>query len=238
MNAGFTFFSTKLFIVFFFSVCVVGLAITGATIRIMDSGTPLTGRVEVYHNGQWGTICHDGWGINDAKVVCRQLGFPQATQAFRSASHGQGSGLIWMNDVACSGGESFLHECSHSGWGISDCTHSQDASVQCSYGSSLVRLVNGGASYGRVEVYYNNAWGTVCDDNWDSSDSTVVCRQLGFSAALSAPCCAAYGEGSDPIWLDGVQCGGGEASLINCPHAEWGKHNCKHKEDISVMCNP
>ncbi|KAL9952657.1 hypothetical protein ACROYT_G039941 [Oculina patagonica] len=211
-------------------------ALTEATIRLVESGTPLTGRVEVFHNGQWGTVCSDGWDINDARVVCKQLGFSQATQAFTSASHGQGSGPIWMDDVACSGGESFLHECSHSRWGINDCTHSQDASVQCTYGSSLVRLVNGGASHGRVEVYYNETWGTVCDDIWNFHNAGVICRQLGFSGALSAPCCAAYGEGADPIWLDNVNCGGDEASLDDCPHAEWGKHNCKHHEDASVVC--
>ena len=227
-----SFLSSQVFIVLLLWL----LAITDSAIRIMNSSTPLTGRVEIFHNGQWGTVCGDGWDINDANVVCRQLGFPQATQAFTGASHGQGSGRIWMDDVACSGGEPFLPKCSHSGWGINDCTHSQDASVQCSYGSSLVRLVDGGASHGRVEVYYNGKWGTVCDDNWHISDPGVLCRQLGFSGALSAPCCAAYGEGPDPIWLDDVNCGGGESSMLDCRHKEWGKHDCGHHEDASVVC--
>lgn len=212
------------------------LAITEGSIRLVDSGTPLTGRVEIFHNGQWGTVCGGGWDINDANVVCKQLGFPQAGQAFRSASHGEGSGPIWMTDVACSGNESFIYECSHGGWGVNGCTHIDDASVQCSYGSSLVRLVNGGASHGRVEVNYNETWGTICDDYWHISDPIVVCRQLGFSGALSAPCCAAYGDGSDPMWLDDVQCEGEEASLLNCPHTEWGIHNCEHEEDASIVC--
>ena len=202
----------------------------------MNSDTPLTGRVEIFHSGQWGTVCSDRWDINDANVVCRQLGFPQATQAFGGASHGQGSGPIWMDEVACSGSESLLSECSHGGWGINDCTHSEDASVQCSYGSSLVRLVNGGASHGRVEVKYSGEWGTVCDDKWDISDPSVLCRQLGFSGALWTPCCAEYGEGLDPIWLDDVNCMGGEASLLDCPHNEWGENNCGHKEDASIVC--
>ena len=169
--------------------------------------------------------------------MCKQLGLPPATQAFGGASHGQGSGPIWMDDVACSGSESLLSECSHRGWGNSDCTHSKDASVQCSYGSASVRLVNGGASYGRVEVYYNGTWGTVCDDYWNVNDASVVCRQLGFSAgALSAPHGAAYGPGLDPIWLDDVNCVGTEASLLDCPHREWGQHNCGHREDASVVC--
>ena len=202
----------------------------------MNSGTPLTGRVEIFHNGQWGTVCSDSWDINDANIVCKQLGFPQATQAFTGAYHGQGSGPIWLDDVACSGSESLLSDCSHPGWGINDCTHSKDASVQCSYGSSLVRLVNGGASHGRVEVKFNGTWGTVCDDYWDESDSNVTCRQLGFSGALSAPRRAAYGEGLDPIWLDNVNCDGSEASLLDCPHNGWGNHDCFHGEDASIVC--
>ncbi len=101
------------------------------TIRLVGS-TPLAGRVEVFYGGQWGTICDHAWDMNDANVVCRQLGFPQATQANRGATHGQGSGPICMDDVACLGSESYIYECRHRGWGNNDCTHSQDASVQCS----------------------------------------------------------------------------------------------------------
>ncbi|KAL9961250.1 hypothetical protein ACROYT_G030159 [Oculina patagonica] len=101
----------------------------------------------------------------------------------------------------------------------------------------LVRLVNGGASYGRVEVYHNGQWGTVCDDAWDINDANVVCKQLGFPSASSAPPLAAYGQGSDPIWMEEVNCQGGEASLLDCAHTGWGIHNCGHSEDASVVCN-
>ena len=222
----------------FSCLCLCLSALTDGTIRLMNSNTPLTGRVEMFYSGQWGTVCSDSWDINDAKIVCKQLGFPQATQAFGGASYGQGSGPIWMDDVACLGSESLLSECSHPGWGINDCTHSNDASVQCSYGSSSVRLVNGGASHGRVEVKYNGTWGTVCDDSWDINDASVVCRQLGFSGALAALNWASYGEGLEPTWLDDVKCAGGEASLLDCPHNGWEIENCSHGEDASVVCYP
>ena len=101
----------------------------------------------------------------------------------------------------------------------------------------LVRLANGGASYGRVEVYYSGAWGTVCDDLWDIKDAIVVCRELGFSRATSASGSARYGEGTGNIWMDDVKCKGGEASLFNCEHRRvTGNSGCRHSEDAGVRC--
>ena len=211
---------------------------TSGSVRLRG-GTPSTGRVELFYDGQWGTVCDDAWDINDANVVCRQLGFSQlATHAWSGAYYGQGSGPIWIDDVACSGSESHIYDCRHRGWGNNDCTHSRDASLQCSYGSANIRLANGGVNYGRVEVYHNGRWGTVCDDYWDINDAHVVCRQLGFPSASSAPCCARYGQGSGTIWMDDVQCSGTETSLFHCTHAGWGRNCCcRHSEDASVVCN-
>ncbi|XP_046894403.1 uncharacterized protein LOC124479619 [Hypomesus transpacificus] len=103
--------------------------------------------------------------------------------------------------------------------------------------SGQIRLVNGtGHCSGRVEVYYNNEWGTVCDDSWYLKDAEVVCRQLGCGRALSAPGNAHFGRGSGKIWLDDVGCSGGENSLTQCSHDGYGKHNCKPEEDAGVVC--
>ena len=101
-----------------------------------------------------------------------------------------------------------------------------------------VRIVDG-YSYneGRVEVYYNGVWGTVCDDSWDISDALVVCKQLGFPDAEAAYQGGSVVNGTGPIWLDDVNCKGYESSLSSCPHSGWGNHNCRHYEDAGVRCS-
>ena len=100
-----------------------------------------------------------------------------------------------------------------------------------------LRLVNGsGPHEGRVEIFHDERWGTVCDDFWTVEDAAVVCRQLGYDGRAQALRRARFGEGEDPIWMDNVQCEGDEARLAECEFRGWGVHNCKHWEDAGVIC--
>ena len=105
---------------------------------------------------------------------------------------------------------------------------------------TTVRLVSptNSLSSGRVEVFYNGTWETICDDSWDLQDADVVCRQLGYNGALSAPRAAAFEQGTGPIWLDDVGCFGNEKSVLQCRHQGWGVENCGHSKDAGVVCRP
>ncbi|KAJ8027601.1 Deleted in malignant brain tumors 1 protein [Holothuria leucospilota] len=204
-------------------------------------GNLTDGRVEIFFKGEWGTICDDTWDISEATVVCRQLGFTGASSAPRKAAFGEGKGPIHLDTLECSGNELSLLDCEYKQ--KSNCMHNEDAGVECFNSTGVyfltldegsVRLVGGHDMAGRVEIYKDNQWGTVCDDDWDLSDATIVCRQLGFKDAISAPRKAAFGEGVGPIHLDSVKCSGNEESLLDCEYKR--DADCTHSEDASATC--
>ena len=56
---------------------------------------------------------------------------PIATSAPGQATYGQGTGAIVLDDLLCTGTESSLFDCTHSGVNIHNCGHSEDAGVRC-----------------------------------------------------------------------------------------------------------
>ncbi|KAI8517421.1 scavenger receptor [Branchiostoma belcheri] len=105
--------------------------------------------------------------------------------------------------------------------------------------SSRIRLVGGSSSNeGRVEVRPADSfvWGTVCDDNFGSSDANVICRMLGYTGYHSFYSHAHFGQGTGPIYMDDLSCTGFETSVFDCRYSGWGNHNCAHSEDAGVVC--
>jgi len=102
---------------------------------------------------------------------------------------------------------------------------------------SNLRITRNGspASEGLLEVFYDGQWGTVCDDEFDNVDATVVCRMLGYTTG-TAHGSAAFGRGSGRIWLDDVNCRGDEPSIFDCPANLIGDEDCTHRQDVGVSC--
>uniref|UniRef100_A0A8D0GHD5 Lysyl oxidase homolog n=1 Tax=Sphenodon punctatus TaxID=8508 RepID=A0A8D0GHD5_SPHPU len=89
---------------------------------------------------------------------------------------------------------------------------------------------------GRIEVFYNHEWGTICDDDFTLANAQVLCRHLGFVTATGWTHSAKYGKGVGRIWLDNVNCGGSEKSILDCKSRGWGNSDCTHEEDAGVVC--
>ena len=110
---------------------------TGFDIRLVDGADEGSGRVEVCLGGHWGTVCDDGWNINDATTVCRQLGYNYAISALtkaiptRRAYFGEGSGPIHLSKAQCSSRDTRLIDCDIDKTGINECEHNEDAGVIC-----------------------------------------------------------------------------------------------------------
>ena len=105
--------------------------------RLVGGSNANEGRVEVYYDNTWGTVCDDGWGEADAKVICRQLGLPYArVHAVGGAVFGQGTGKVWLIYLECTGSEDHLAACKrYYDFGyVLGCNHGSDAGVVCTNG--------------------------------------------------------------------------------------------------------
>ena len=109
---------------------VVGPIAREGNVRLAGGPSPASGRVEVHHDGEWGTVCDEDWGPAEAQVVCRQLGFAGVHDS-AGMGFGAGSGRIWLDRLACEGGERALADCPFPGWGAASCAHEQDVGVAC-----------------------------------------------------------------------------------------------------------
>ncbi|VDI36800.1 deleted in malignant brain tumors 1 protein [Mytilus galloprovincialis] len=350
---------------------------TSTPVRLVDGSVSWEGRVEVYHGGQWGTICDDRFDRRDAQVICSMLGYSRYGSVIAVKT---GSGSIMLDELACTGYENDIAQCKSNGWYTNDCHHTEDVGVACNfktttlrywyhtttlgyvtvgrYGHIPIRLTGGnrgslmlyingrwgnvcynsnqyayqfnsvcrylgyssaysisqyyesqpaivtdficpgysnnygvddctgrnfgsniycsyklyiecdsitteesvttplysvetsgsytnvrlaGGNYnweGRVEIYHNGAWGTICDDNFDTNEAKVICAMLGYNryGSVTAYGNAAFGEGYGSIMLDDLNCNGYESDISQCSPRRWNHHNCGHSEDASVSC--
>lgn len=130
----------KLFVFFDFSFSVLAenssLVCSNGDIRLVGGAVEYEGLVEVCFNGQWGSVCHDRWDVQDALTVCRILGYGDSNVAIATRSNYFGvtdfEGPVLIDEVECNGTETSFLECLSVDIGDHDCSHALDAGVLCS----------------------------------------------------------------------------------------------------------
>ncbi|XP_072345197.1 scavenger receptor cysteine-rich domain-containing protein DMBT1-like [Scyliorhinus torazame] len=189
------------------------------TLRLVDGGSPCSGRVEIHYRGQWGTVLDSNWDMRDAAIVCRELDCGTALSALGKAHFGKGNGTHVTGNVECTGTETALSQCASDRWDHeAENSHSDDAGVICS-GSDKLRLVNGSSPCaGRLEIYSSGSWSTVWGDefSWSSLDADVVCKELDCGSGVAAPLNSHFGQGPGPVI---------------------GPPGCGHQQDVGVICS-
>jgi len=212
-------------------------------ICLVEGSKESEGEVEV---GGTKYVCDDGWGMADAAVVCRQLGFPGVIQFtretyFKRVTRSSSRTSIGFDDVKCVGTEMRLEDCDHST--SHDCSSSELAGVVCAEQATDIvpadcRAVGkicliGGPDQFSGNVYYQGR--PVCDYGWDYAAGFVVCRQLGYDYPDRITKKGEFGNCLDYFSMYNVKCNGNETDISDCEY-ETDSGNRPHTAVAGVVC--
>ncbi|XP_036789872.1 deleted in malignant brain tumors 1 protein-like, partial [Oncorhynchus mykiss] len=198
--------------------------ICSESVRLVDGAGLCSGRVEVKSNQSWASVCEADFDLQDAEVVCGELGCG-APAALQGGLYGEGEGQTWDKEFQCKGNESLLLDCDTSDRENNTCLPGNAVGLTCSEPDD-VRLVGGDSRCaGVVELFNQGEWRTVgTADRTRMFLSAVVCRQMGCGSTVSVlPGNTTRGFG--------VTCYGPESSLREC----WRSYD--HLPELTVICS-
>ncbi|KAL5021757.1 hypothetical protein ScPMuIL_000912 [Solemya velum] len=237
----------KKVIFWFIALSLVPLVCCRRDIRLMRGNVEQIneGRIEILHDGQYGTICNNKFDEAAARVACRMLGFDPdgGVELYNSTRFGEGNGKIWLDEIVCDGSEQRIEDCKHGRWGVQHCGHGQDVGLACFTPMTIsgIRLMQGDVGKereGRLEILYDGQYGTICNNKFDEKAARVACRMLGFDpdGGVKLYNSTRFGEGEGKMWLNEVSCDGSEPRLQDCKHGQFGVDRCDHGQDVSLAC--
>ncbi|XP_025102859.1 deleted in malignant brain tumors 1 protein-like isoform X2 [Pomacea canaliculata] len=223
-----------------FMCAVLITGIIGQSQRLVDGTSRYNGRVEIFYNKTWNTVCNDRMDKKEAQVICKMLGFNSSRAlVVRTEMYKEGSGPILLDEVQCQGSETSLTQCQHDGFYKHDCYHYEDLAIICSRQPERLHLAT--LDRGRVQILLEGEWYTVCIP--DVHIARVLCRQLGQPSAAAVPLkTISSGPYVGTKLMSGLKCNGQENSIIDCDQTtfnneEWRSKICTSDSDYSgVLC--
>ncbi|XP_072168296.1 uncharacterized protein [Diadema setosum] len=207
------------------------------SIRLVhNSDNWVRGRLEVLWNSTWTSLrintyyTHNLFDNNATAVACRQLGFT-GHSSFQQLHHTSTESVVFVFYLVCSGQETDLGQCQHYSIFLSRNHYFSIVVQEITCAETQVRLTDGSTSdLGRVEIFYQGTWGTVCGNLWDDEEAGVVCRMLGYSSGETIP---ALSVSTKPMVLSDVQCVGSETDIGACEHSPFMTGTCNNQPSTS-----
>ncbi|XP_010072384.1 PREDICTED: CD5 antigen-like, partial [Pterocles gutturalis] len=206
---------------------------SSSDLRLADGPHRCAGRVEVLYAGQWGTVCDDGWDLNDAAVVCRQLGCGRVEAAPVQARFGMATGRIWLDDVACTGSEEALSQCRARPWGQTNCHHGEDASVMCAVVCRQLGCGRAMVAHGRAR--FGQGTGHIWLDDMSCSGSEDNIAQCPARPWGQSNC--NHGEDAGVVCSDAGTANTSTIRLVNGPHRCAGRVEVLHNQQWGTVCD-
>ncbi|XP_074079251.1 CD5 antigen-like [Macrotis lagotis] len=230
-------------VLLFFLIFAIGIGFGFSELphglRLVGGNSRCKGRVELWKNEKWGTVCDDHWKRETADMVCQELQCGPVMEVRAGKlflPKAQEAQPIW--NLKCQGRERTLAECEEDTVDCED--HNEDAGAICEESLDFedYQLVAGPSRcIGRVEVKYSEKWASVCNAGWTLQHAKVLCQEIGCGRPiLTKGSCSKDEQGTGGIWPGQVECQGSELSLKDCSVTPMEKNNCSHKDDTWVYC--
>ncbi|RDD42227.1 Deleted in malignant brain tumors 1 protein [Trichoplax sp. H2] len=223
-----------------------------SSLRLQDGISPYDGRLEIFHNRQWGGVCDDNFSMVEANVACNQLGYGKAlsyfccsnviTKSQRRYRQINFYGVYWLDNVKCSSKVKKLSDCHHAGWGMNNCGVTEAVSIQCEDASEgeikLINTISNASMEGIVQIFHKGEWMTICDDfAFNVATARVICRQLGFVSVNLTQCCSRYGHVTSTKWLRDLNCSTNETTIHKCLQKSTVTNSCTSIDNIGIRCS-
>ncbi|XP_023207452.1 scavenger receptor cysteine-rich type 1 protein M130-like [Xiphophorus maculatus] len=184
------------------------------SVRLVQGTNRCSGRLEVKTNQSWSSVCEKDFDLQDAEVVCREIGCGPPS-VHQGSLYGEAEAPVGSREFLCEGSESALLNCSsRKSSGRNSCSPGQAVGLTC---SDNIRLV-GEASRcaGRLELLHQKEWRPVAVwySYWDMNSAAAVCAELDCGSAVSV---RKSEEASwRPVWRIRSDCLQSGSALKNC----------------------